>query len=877
VGARLQGDSSPIVPIPASQLAFASKLTITGQPTNITVLQNHDAIFTVVATVAGAGNAQYQWQRSTDTSGTTFTNIPGATASNYILFATLADDLSQFRCEVRLIITTNLSSAAILHVVADNVPPVLLSARTDRSFTTISLNWSEVMYQPPAIEQGSYLIYDGASNQIFVASVDYARSNVVLHLVTALQPGTTYYFEIDFQADLVGNLTAKVGNPAGDPDHGIVTNIRSFVRSSGTLLFEAYNTGGGNNVSDLTGNALYPNSPDTVRFITAATSRQVYPTDTREGYGARMTGYFVPLVTSNYTFYLSSDDASELWLSTGDSEVNKVLLTAETGCCNPFSAHASASLALTAGQPYWFQLLYKEGTGGDYGQAAVKFTADPVNPDSLQPINGGLLASLADPTGASVTITQQPVNVVFLGGTGVSLASQDFNANNGGFTVTTPQPYDGPWVYNPATGSWQENGQGATDSGHPNTSLLDSPGFTVTVAGQVILSFDHRYSFEQDATSWDGGQVRVSRNGGPFTAVPGSSFTTNGYNGTVGANSSSQLSGQQAFVGTSPNFAGPFITSVVNVGSFNAGDVVRVEFFAGNDGNTTGPQTPSWEIDAVRLGQGAAQTVTFSVGATGVNSEGSNPTKSYQWYRDDGAGFVPISGANGASYTFAPQASDNGARFRAVVNIPGASATSTVATLTVSAGGPTLTLGRSAGVITLSWAAPARLQFATSLTPPVNWQDVNTGGATTYTVNPLNQFNVKMDPSQEPPPLGTKTGTGSGTVTLSNNVLIVDVTYSGLSVARSADHFHAPAGRGTNAAVVYDLGSITTGTTSGTINGNVTLLDTNPSYPGKNIAAQVQDLRNGLWYLNIHTAANPGGEIRGQVDPGVRFYRLISP
>ncbi len=31
---------------------------------------------------------------------------------------------------------------------------------------------------------------------------------------------------------------------------------------------------------------------------------------------------------------------------------------------------------------------------------------------------------------------------------------------------------------------------------------------------------------------------------------------------------------------------------------------------------------------------------------------------------------------------------------------------------------------------------------------------------------------------------------------------------------------------------------------------------------------QVADLMAGKWYVNLHTAANPGGEIRGQVMPG---------
>ena len=42
---------------------------------------------------------------------------------------------------------------------------------------------------------------------------------------------------------------------------------------------------------------------------------------------------------------------------------------------------------------------------------------------------------------------------------------------------------------------------------------------------------------------------------------------------------------------------------------------------------------------------------------------------------------------------------------------------------------------------------------------------------------------------------------------------------------------------------------------SGKIHGTATLTD-----------AQVSDLNAGLWYFNIHTAAHPGGEIRGQMD-----------
>lgn len=180
------------------------------------------------------------------------------------------------------------------------------------------------------------------------------------------------------------------------------------------------------------------------------------------------------------------------------------------------------------------------------------------------------------------------------------LFAEDFNAGDGGFTVNTPQRYDGPWIYDAGSGSWTEAGQGP-ESGHPNTSTLLSPPVSVSQPGAVTLTFAHRWSFEQDAVTWDGGQVRLSVNGGPFVAVPAAAFAQNGYNGVVAANSSSELHGQAAFVGNSPGFASGPITSVCALGSFAVGDSLRVAFMAASDGNTQGPFQPSWQIDSAQL------------------------------------------------------------------------------------------------------------------------------------------------------------------------------------------------------------------------------------------------------------------------------------
>jgi len=77
-------------------------------------------------------------------------------------------------------------------------------------------------------------------------------------------------------------------------------------------------------------------------------------------------------------------------------------------------------------------------------------------------------------------------------------------------------------------------------------------------------------------------------------------------------------------------------------------------------------------------------------------------------------------------------------------------------------------------------------------------------------------------------------------------------TFSGLTGAPTAAHFHGPAMSNENAGVALP---VTVGTPQlGTIQGQAVLTQ-----------QQAADLAGGRWYFNIHTAAHPGGEIRGQM------------
>ncbi|MBR0904493.1 CHRD domain-containing protein [Bradyrhizobium liaoningense] len=101
-------------------------------------------------------------------------------------------------------------------------------------------------------------------------------------------------------------------------------------------------------------------------------------------------------------------------------------------------------------------------------------------------------------------------------------------------------------------------------------------------------------------------------------------------------------------------------------------------------------------------------------------------------------------------------------------------------------------------------------------------------------------------------PATTTSGTGTADLNYdaASKKLSWTVTYSGLSGPATAAHFHGPADAGKNAGVAVAIPNAA----ASPVKGEATLTD-----------AQAADLLGGKYYINIHTAANPGGEIRGQV------------
>ena len=213
------------------------------------------------------------------------------------------------------------------------------------------------------------------------------------------------------------------------------------------------NCGPGGSVADLLTDPRFPDSPDNVvyepYFELWATGNGTLPAPvpnwpgasgtTYTNYGAQMIGYFYPPTTGNYTFYLCSDDNSELFLSTDDNPDKKLLIAAETSWSNARQYTSSAgnsdlrakrsdqyagtqwptgnTITLTQGKAYYIEALMKQGGGGDNLSVSID-GASPIPLDLLSSFQGGAefqpqsIANINNNDPWSVTVVGGVTNIV---------------------------------------------------------------------------------------------------------------------------------------------------------------------------------------------------------------------------------------------------------------------------------------------------------------------------------------------------------------------------------------------------------------------------------------------------------------------------------
>lgn len=166
----------------------------------------------------------------------------------------------------------------------------------------------------------------------------------------------------------VGNY---VINATATDDEGLSTSATvnisvtdgSACAATGTMQMEVWTGITGLNISSVP----FDSPPNSVMDIHSfETIRNI-----GDNYGSRVRGYLCVPQTGSYTFWVASDDRSELWLSTNDDPANKVRIAYVDGWTYPgqwerYTTQKSAPIHLVAGQSYYVEALFKEGTGADH-------------------------------------------------------------------------------------------------------------------------------------------------------------------------------------------------------------------------------------------------------------------------------------------------------------------------------------------------------------------------------------------------------------------------------------------------------------------------------------------------------------------------------
>jgi len=158
----------------------------------------------------------------------------------------------------------------------------------------------------------------------------------------------------------------------------VTIEIRESAPDWGGILFEWwFDIGDGTRVDDLTGHPRFSDQPDRSELRTSFKG----PTDWRDEYGTRVRGYLYPPATGDYTFWIGSDDSSELWLSLDDDPANSVEIASveiwnNSHAWDKYQEQPSEPQRLVAGLPYYIEALHKEGGGGD--QLAVAWAGPQI-------------------------------------------------------------------------------------------------------------------------------------------------------------------------------------------------------------------------------------------------------------------------------------------------------------------------------------------------------------------------------------------------------------------------------------------------------------------------------------------------------------------
>ncbi|HEY6505892.1 MAG TPA: PQQ-dependent sugar dehydrogenase, partial [Chitinophagaceae bacterium] len=295
--------------------------------------------------IAVTGYDVYQNGVKINTAAVTVTtyNVTGLSqASSYSFFVRAFDGASNMSGN------SNTINVTTPDIQAPTAPSGLASSNL--TSTSLTLNWTA---SSDNVGVTGYDVYRNGTK------INGSAVTTTTYNVTGLTGSTAYSFYV--QAFDAANNFSAISNTIN-----VTTPAPVGCTGTGTINYQKWNSVTGTTVASLTSNANYPNNPSVSGTLTSFE----IPTSSGDNYGMKVYGYICPPATGSYTFWIASDDNSELWLSTTSSSANKTRIAYHTQWTNSrewnkYATQKSVAITLTAGQLYYVEALMKEGSQGD--------------------------------------------------------------------------------------------------------------------------------------------------------------------------------------------------------------------------------------------------------------------------------------------------------------------------------------------------------------------------------------------------------------------------------------------------------------------------------------------------------------------------------
>jgi len=400
---------------------FAPEIT-TAPPATVSSLEEND--LTLTASVTGFPNTLL-WLRDGNPLNAAETNSDGSkkypqgiTGATLMIHGLTDADAGVYVLSISNPLANLDSAGTTVTVAPDKVPPTVTYVTGTPTLNRVRVGFNKPMSADSIVDTNHYTFSGGLITTGVFPTDDPSVINVT---TDGMLPGR------DYTLNITGVRDSRVSQNLIGPN---LTSFKSYVLTQGAIAWDFYRNTPGSSVSGLTNNYQYPDGPWTHRILNKFSTMTltlnndlsthpdfniINPLNNNklgELYGARMYGWLTPTQTSNYTFFIRSDDASILSISTDESPENLVQIAAQPGCCNGFTLGGSLSsepIPLVAGQRYFIEGIYKEGGGGDYLEVAWRASNNGADPATLQPIPGQFLSTYAPASNVALGTINKPV------------------------------------------------------------------------------------------------------------------------------------------------------------------------------------------------------------------------------------------------------------------------------------------------------------------------------------------------------------------------------------------------------------------------------------------------------------------------------------